>query len=353
MNVDNFDFNWDDEDSVIPTVVENTLEDVADEDSLTETPSGKQGNPIENEDEDDFNLDFSEISKDDPLLTTNSTKSVIDLFKSTDLFEFEEGKEYTYEELQELLPESINQAVDNKVKDLFEDLPEDVKELNKFVLNGGNMNDFLSLKNNSLSLSKDMDLTEASEAKRVLKHTLKEEGYDDEYINIQIEALEASDKLEYVATKKYEKWLQETEREEKELIKNQEEKKKREQKSIQDLKSQINTYLSDKKEIEGYAIKPEDKKNMSAYMVDKTYNYGNGVKVSAFQKQLFDLLKDPEKSVLLAQLVKNDLDLTPIKTKTITAKTETDQRDIKRSKSNKIKSASSNNSGSRNLLDYF
>ena len=111
------------------------------------------------------------------------------------------------EEEEELLEEVFEIKSQERLNALISNLPPELRQLNEYVIKqGGNLKDFVSnLKADEVDYLK-IDSLPDDKYKSFLKKELSEEGYDEEEIDIQLQALEEKGKLGSVASKRFDKW---------------------------------------------------------------------------------------------------------------------------------------------------
>ena len=222
---------------------------------------------------------------------------VLDFFKGKGLIE--EDAEFEDEE------EAYETALDNRVKEMFSEMPDTVKNFNRFVLKGGNPEDFI--KNySSTTLSEDLDISKEKNQEIALKEILKAEGKDEDEINEEIEFYKEKDKLESITEKKFNKWKTQKKEKEAQLIKQAEKAKQAEKEKIKEEKQALTNLLKDKESLGDLSLSKEDKKSLPSYMSDKTIKLKNGSYITELQKDLFyEVTQNEESFTQLAKLLKS------------------------------------------------
>lgn len=314
------------------------------EEEETEEESKKEEEVEEEEEVDD---NFFEEVKDDKTKTPKETDeevvtggfiSTLETLKSKGLidFELEEGEELTEDLAEEIVIESIEQKVDDKIKSMFGELPEEAVAFNKFVLSGGDPQEFFEKYNANLStgINPKMDLSEKNNQIKIITHQLQADGYDADYIETQLEYLEDAGKLEKIAEVHFNKWKKSYDESQKSLVKNREEQTRIEKETRKQLKNKISTYLSDKVEIKGLKINPKDKRELPAYMYEKSVKLANGAEVSQMQKELYENLQKEENATVIAMLLRSGFDLSSIKKAVETEVTNKTRNEVRRKSQN-------------------
>lgn len=271
-------------------------------------------------------------------------------------YELEDGEELTEEKASELLEDSLDDMVEGRIKELFSEVPDVLKEINNFVLKGGDINEYLAkvAENNKSGLSIDMDLTSEDNQIQIVKKGLKDQGFDDEYIASQIEFLKDSKHLEKNANLYFTKWKDNKIKEEAAILKSQEDARKLEKDNRRELKSKVSNFLKETDSVSGFKVTRDDKKILPDYMSERTVKLDNGSVVTPMQRDLMRVLNSPTGSIQIAKLLKAATESGELDFKEITKNTETkvikEVRDnVRRSK----KSISRGSGDKQHLASYF
>lgn len=266
-------------------------------------------------------------------------------------YELEEGEELTEEKAEELLEDGFEESLNNRIKDLFEEMPPMVKELNKFVLDGGTPEEFLAThKKSSSTITEDMDMSEVSNQKMIVKKALQEEGHDEDYIETHLEFLEEKDKLEMMAEKHYKKWEAKNQESKKEILRRQEDYKKSLKENERALKHTVSSFITENKEINGLKFSTQDKTVLPNYMSRRSVKLENGQEITEMQRDLYSAMQDENKAILIAKLLKTDFDFSSIKNSAATEVTKKTKEELRRSKSTKQPPKAGSSMGKRKSL---
>lgn len=275
-------------------------------------------------------------------------------------FELEEGEELTEEKAAEVLEDSLDTLFEERIEELFTDMPDVVKEMNKFVLKGGDINTFLATvaTQKSTGLSEDMDMTEEANQELVLRHTLQEEGHDEEYITSQIEFLKDSKQIEKISTKHFKKWETKAKAEKQAVLKSQADRQAAEKEQRRQLKSKVSTFLKETDEVTGFTVTKQDKKVLPNYMSDRTVKLQNGNQITGMQRDLMRVLNSPTGSVQIAKLLKaasedGELNFDEISKTTETKVTKKVRENVRRGKKSITESGGGKTNKKRPLASYF
>lgn len=338
----------------IEEVKEKTNEELADELFSDETINNEDN--IDEDVEDKENTTpKSKVEKPTMVTTANllKEKGIID-------FELEEGEELTDELADELIEDGFDTAVDNKLKDLFDGLPDVVRQMVKYSKDGGDPMRFIStmLQTQATGLTVNMDLSSEANQEAVVKAMLKEQDYDDEYIEIHIETLKDSNKLEAISKKQYKAWEDKQIKANEELVTKQEEKKIQDKENLRKEKAKLNSTLSSLSDVGGIKLSPKDKKELPSYMVDKSVPLKNGTAITALQKDVWEALGNETTALQLAKLLRSkkedgSFDFTKLELNIKTKVVKEIKDNVQRNKNDNTPQRSVNGSSKKELADYF
>lgn len=302
-------------------------------------------------------VDATDEDEEDEPVNTDTSISSLAYLKEKGLveYELEEGEEMTQERAEELLEDSYELSIENAIKEKFADLPEPIKQLNKFVLNGGNPAEFFAkLATDSTSrLQKGMDVTTEAVQETVMRETLKAEGYDKDYIDTQLDFLKDSKKLETVAKAKYSKWEEKSIKEEEALVARQATAKVNEKNKIRESKKAVSTLFNETNVINDIVFDKKDVKEIPSYMYDKQYKMDNGREITEMEKDLMDAMQDKNKFAVLAKMLRSDFDLKSFKTEASTEATKQIRKNLSRTSGKVAGEARKKQNVKKNLADYF
>tara|TARA_R110000744_G_scaffold69536_3_gene141112 strand:- start:6810 stop:7991 length:1182 start_codon:yes stop_codon:yes gene_type:complete len=270
----------------------------------------KESNFFEQSDEEDADNDDGESNDGEGDKQTGATHiSTLNFLKEKGLLEYEldEGEELTEAKAEELMESNYDSAVESRIDELFEDVPQIVKQLNSYVLKGGDVGEFLKQMSSSStsSITDDMDLTVEDNQITVVREMLKGEE-DEETIEAQIDFLKDSGKLEAFSKSKHNKWKTNKDATAARLTNTQIENARQEKLDIKEAKNKVSDFLSENKSIGPINFNKMDIKELPSYMNDKTVKLKNGGAVSELQAQLFyELPKNKSAMLQLASLMRS------------------------------------------------
>ena len=274
-------------------------------------------------------------------------------FKDNNLLrhvEIEEEEEITSERLLELQEEDYNIEVQNRLKSWAEtDLDEDAKLFIKHKLSGGKTSEFFNTVNTSGLPEGNIEDEVYQDA--LISYQLEKEGWDKDEIQDRIEYLTEGGKKEKFAAKFDTKIKAEIAANKANLLVSQETKNKQLKLQAEEYKSNIENTLKDVKDINGFTISPKRHASILNSLTKRTVKTSSGDLITPMQQKLADVFKDPEKTILLTELIETDFDFTPF-TKKVKSKTTRSIRKKLGHQSN-TRTASSSSSSNGALADLF
>jgi hypothetical protein len=312
--------------AVVPeTVVEAALkDDVVTTTEPKEVPE-KQETPAAKE---DYVFDFAGENTPEeevPATTTDDktvkvkSKDTLEFLKEKGLvdYELEEGTELTDDLADEILEDNWDASIIAGVEETIKDLPDALKELIKYSAKGGDFTELLSkMTTQTVSgINKDTDMEVESNQVLAISLDLKDQGYDQEYIDTQIEFLKESGKLAGISKKAFEKKIAKQDSDIQETIKQAEKRKEVEKEAQKTYKKDITVQISSLNDIKGLVLNKQDKESLPSYISDANIKLQDGRTVTKFQQELFSIFGDKEQTILLAKLVKDKFDFSSITNK--------------------------------------
>jgi hypothetical protein len=269
----------------------------------------------EDEDEDDKG---TPASKKEAATNVNN-KQTLEFLKEKGLvdYELEDGVELSEEEAEHLLEDSWEKALELEVEATIKDLPQDIKDLVKFASKGGNVGELLGkmIQHATSGITKNSDIDNEDVQVLAVTMDLKSQGYDQEYIDSQIEFLKDSGKLETISKKSYDKIIEKQESETASQVQRQKELVDNRKKQAREYRTNITTHINSLNEAGGLPISKQDKTTLPTYISEPNVELQDGRFVSEMQADLFKVMADKDKIVLLAKLLKTDFDFSAIERK--------------------------------------
>ena len=273
-------------------------------------------------------------------------------------YELEEGEELDEETALELLEEGFESGVENRISELLGGLPNELQALNKYVLNGGDMNDFLSKMNTlgaSTGITATLDISVEKNQELVVRQMYKDDGMDDDFIDTQLESLKDTGKLEAFAKKRFEKWKEQDSKVSQQAAQQQELQAKAQREKARQYYSSLKTAVNG--EFEGIKLSAKDKNEIPGFMTDRNIKLSNGAVVTPFNQNLMEVLQNETASIQLAKLLRDrkkdgTFDFSQLEKVAATKVTKEVKDNIRRNKETPRKSTEVSTQ-SRSLADYF
>lgn len=270
--------------------------------------------------------------------------------------DLEEFKSLDEEDQKQVVKDYFEEAVENRFTESIKELPESVKNIVKYAVNGGNITNLLNnmFKNRANGVSEDIDIEEESSQITVVKQKLIEEEYDEDYITSQIEYLKDSGKLKVTASKYFEKYkADKLANESKEVRRLEEERKLNKQRQI-DFRKDLAQYVSSNEDIKGFKLSKKDVAEIPEYISAQSIKLQNGTVTSPFYKDFLEAMKDKDKLVVMATLLRNNFDFTSLQKSIGTKVTKTLKENLQNQKATQsIKSNAGSSQTPKRLIDLI
>lgn len=246
-------------------------------------------------------------------------KATLSFLKERGLVEYEEDPEkpLSDEDAENLIEDSWEAALEKEVESTIKDLPDELKQLIKYASKGGDVGELLGkmVQHATSGISKNSDIENEDTQVLAVSMDLRAQGYDQDYIDTQIEFLKEKDKLEGVAKKAFDKIVAEQEAETAGEVVKQKQTIEARKKAAREYKSNITSHIESLEEAGGLPISKQDKTILPTYISEPTVELQDGRFVSEMQADLFKVMADKDKIVLLAKLLKSDFDFSAIERK--------------------------------------
>lgn len=290
--------------------------------------------------DDDFTEPEDDVIKDEPVLEEDEpeeepeeeeeevsyfdevAKGLSKLGKFVDL---PEGAKLTEETFLEYFDSFTKQKAAADIEEILTDKwgDEGIEMFNDIFIKKVPIKEYLELKSSSVEVDK-LDLENTINQRYIVKTYLEKTGMDSEEIEEQLETLEETDRLKTRAEKYKSKLVEDIEARTARLAEESEVKEREFRKVDEAKKTAIRETLDEsvrKGDINGIPLSVKDKE-LLGFITAPAYKLANGNTISEFDKQFFDLKKDPTKLIALAKLIKEGLNVTPIKDKAVDEKKE-------------------------------
>ena len=245
-----------------------------------------------------------------------SPKTTLAFLKERGLVDYEEDSEnpLSDEDAENLIEDSWEAALEKEVESTIKELPDELKQLIKFASKGGDVGQLLGkmVQHATSGINKNSDIENEDVQVLAVTMDLRNQGHDQEYIDAQIEFLKEKDKLEGIAKKSFDKIVAEQEAETAGQVERQKQVLDNKKKAAREYKNNITTHINSLEDAGGLPISKQDKTVLPTYISEPTVELQDGRFVSEMQADLFKVMADKDKIVLLAKLLKSDFDFSAI-----------------------------------------
>jgi hypothetical protein len=307
---------------VVTSVIKDDIEDPATKEAKKEK-SEEEEQALEKQFEEFLQpkqtVSEENLEKKEEAVVAVSSKSTLSFLKEKGLVDFEEDPEkpLTDEEAENLLEDSWEAALEKEVEETIKELPIEIKQLIKFASQGGDVRALLNkmAQQSTVGLSKNSDIEKEEIQILAVTTDLQKQGYDQEYIDTQIEFLKEKQKLESVAKKAFDKIVEEQETEAENEVQSQKQFIANKKKQAREYRSNITSHINNLEEVNGLPLSKQDKTILPSYISEPSVELQDGRLVSEMQADLFKVMADKDKIVLLAKLLKSDFDFSAIERK--------------------------------------
>lgn len=367
-------FSWDDGGGIDffgeVTTKSEKVEEIPIEETKKDTPEKEKPEEEEEvnlfgdfDEEENKEVSKEETRKEEVETSTSSSDSLktLEFLKTSGALEvseedLEEFKSLDEEDQKQVVKDYFEEAVENRFTESIKELPESVKNIVKYAVNGGNITNLLNnmFKNRANGVSEDIDIEEESSQITVVKQKLIEEEYDEDYITSQIEYLKDSGKLKVTASKYFEKYkADKLANESKEVERLEEERKLNKQRQI-DFRKDLAQYVSSNEDIKGFKLSKKDVAEIPEYISAQSIKLQNGTVTSPFYKDFLEAMKDKDKLVVMATLLRNNFDFTSLQKSIGTKVTKTLKENLQNQKATQsIKSNAGSSQTPKRLIDLI
>lgn len=248
-----------------------------------------------------------QAKKDDSNAGTGTGESPLQLFRERGIIDFED-EELSAEDFdeEEFLNTKLEEKLENKLESLLSKMPQGLKDMIRYSAKGGDFMEVVKDLTTPTELSADIDLEVEDNQKRVVQASMRKEGKSSEQIQEYIEFLEFKGKLASEAKSLHDKFLTEEEtREERRLENHKQEIAKRNQRVSEDIQSAEDLFKEKTETFGGMRFTKTEKKDLPGYVYSPTVELEDGRVTTPFNYELLQALKDKEKTMFLAKIVKS------------------------------------------------
>lgn len=272
-------------------------------------------------------------------------------------FELEEGDELDEAGAEALIEDAFEDSVEQRLEDTIASLPDSVKNLVKFAAKGGDVDEYLANvnKTSSQGVSKTLDMTKEVNQEKFMRFKLANEGNDEEYIEFQIEAMKDSGKLESLSSKAFGAWKKTQDDKDAELVEEQKARVATAKQNAINFKRDISKHVSEVGQVNNIKFSRQDIRELPDYITSATEKMEDGRVTAPFYKELSEALKDKDKLLLMAKIVKSGFNFKDIEKTAATRVAQGVKKDIQRQQQENKTNISTAGGGSqaKRLADYF
>lgn len=305
---DDFDF------SNTVEVEEPEVDNTEDTKITDEIEPKEETSTSETENEEDFNFeDEEEVEPEVTVKTSGIVSKLTDLGLTSDLeLKDEEGNDIdlsnlTSEEESEILQDVIQSEVNKGLESLIGKLSPKLRALNKFVMNGGSMEEYLQGVDTSKVDFFDYDDLPEDKMEGFLKKELKELGYDSDDVEDQIKSLKDNGKLNRFAEKRFSKWKESEKGNRKAIAEQRKERERKNKEADKTFATDINNIL-DTGKISNIPISKAKAESLKDYMTKPVLGTDKR-KMPQVHRDILKAIQDPNKLAMLALISSNDFNL--------------------------------------------
>lgn len=262
----------------------------------------------------------------------------------------------TDEKAAEIIEEGFESALEAEVEEITKNLPEEAKNVLRIATKGGDLNGYLkTLKDIALDpINKDTDMSLEDNQVLAVTLDLKEQGYDEEYIESHIQTLKDTNKLESISKKVADKRVAKQQEQTAQELKAIKEAEKANKEKLKKYKETLTTTVTAKDNLNGLVINDKLKKALPSFIAEPSVELDNGKVITEMQYKLFQAMADPEKNLLLGALLYNDFDFSSITAATLTQYAKDVRNNITNTNLEKDKTSNrSSHNKKRELIDLI
>jgi hypothetical protein len=330
------DFELIDENQIIePTEQNDPAKQSQIIETLDEEPKVIEDADNDNDDDEESPISVNQATDSDEF---NPLHENFNFLKEQGLFVLPEDYKYdgTEEGFQKAVEDSKSEMFNLVANELYDKLPDELRDVVKYVLDGGDdINGFINYNNDPF---KDVDIYDEDVRKDILKTYWKDKGLTDDKAEKQVTKSFDLGTDEEDASEALEELKQSFAINKQKLEAEAKLQKEQDKKAEQEALAKLYKTLNESKEIYGVEITDADKKSFKEFTQTRYKTKDNKV-VTKFDAKLEEHLTDPEKFILLTKFLQNGYN---VKTKTNTNKTE---KEVKKSFYDKIKNNSNRSDG--------
>lgn len=226
----------------------------------------------------------------------------------------------------------IQEAVDARLEEAVAGLPDEVAGLLKYVHRGGSYQTYVDeiLRRHDDDLPVDMDLQSERDQELIVRTALYAQGRSDKQVDRWIRTLKEDGELQQEAEEYYQEFQERKRKRAQEMADKQAERARQELEKRKKLRMEVAELVGSTDDVHGVRLSSDDKKSLPSYMTDRRVKLGNGQVVTQMQHDLYEVLNDDKKAILLAKLLRAQLDMSSIMAHIKTDVTNSVHRSLRR-----------------------
>lgn len=226
----------------------------------------------------------------------------------------------------------IQEAVDTRLEEAVAGLPDEVAGLLKYVHRGGNYQTYVDeiLRRHDDDLPADMDMESERDQELIVRTALYAQGRSDKQVDRWIRTLKEDGELQQEAEEYYQEFQERKRKRAQEMADKQAERARQEVEKRKKLRMEVAELVSSTDDVQGVKLSSDDKKSLPSYMTDRRVKLSNGQVVTQMQHDLYEVLNDDKKAILMAKLLRAQLDLSSIMAHIKTDVTNSVHRSLRR-----------------------
>jgi hypothetical protein len=250
-----------------------------------------------------------ELSSDNPFTIMASEMKEKGLLT----LEFDENEIQDEDTFFELQKQEIDYQAEEKLKGLFQGLDEDAIAFIRFKEQGGNTSDFFKVLQSSVDVSKVKTLETDKEQEAIVRMQLEREGFPEDEIADRLDWLKDGNKLKKTAEQYFEKIKQEEEEKKIDAIERQKAMTELQKENAIKFTNALKSTLEKSELLNQFGLQKKDKEDLLGYVSRPSIKTQDNRVLTPLQQDMGKIFADPEKLLLLSQIIKSDFDFKTLK----------------------------------------
>jgi len=275
--------------------------------------------------------------------------------KDKGIFSYEDEDDIDEEKFFELQDQEVERRSEEKLQALFQGLDEDAVAFIRYKEAGGNTADFFKVLQSSFDIKSIKNLSSEKDQETVVRFQLEKEKWSADEINDRIEWLKDKGNLETKAKQYFEKIVQDDHRARMEALEKEKLIVEQQKQTIKKRNDNVKKAIKNSDVLDQFRLKDREKNDLYTYITNPTVKVGENRYYTQLQKDMTELYNDPEKLLLLSQIVKSDFNFDALRVNLnnkIIKETQSKLKDLNRQKKN-LKNTYTSKKGKGNLASFF